>query len=100
MPKFSMSVPHKLSQDEALRRIQGLLADLKAQHADRFSDLQETWTDHDGRFSVTAMGFKLAGSLSVKPASVELNGDLPFAAVPFKSRIEQVLRERAERLLA
>jgi hypothetical protein len=100
MPKFSMTVPHKLSQDEAIRRIHGLLADLKARHADRITDLQESWTDHEGRFSLTAMGFKVAGTLAVTSTTVELSGDLPFAAVPFKSRIEQMLREDAERLLA
>ena len=100
MPKMSVVVPHRLSEEEALRRIKGLLADLKDQYADRFTDLQETWSGNDGWFSLKAMGFNVSGALSVKPSQVELTGDLPFAAMPFKGRIEQVIRERAERLLA
>lgn len=100
MPKLSVVVPHHLPQEEALGRIQGLLNDLKRQHADRFTDLEERWSGNDGRFSVKAMGFNVSGALSVQPSQVEITGDLPFAATPFKGRIEQAIRERTERLLA
>jgi hypothetical protein len=100
MPQMSVVVPHNLSQDEARARIQNLLNDLKAQYGDRFSDLQESWSDHEGRFALKAMGFNVSGTLSVKPSEVELTGDLPFAAAPFKGRIEEVIRERAQRLLS
>jgi len=36
----------------------------------------------------------------VQPSEVELVGDHPFAAMPFKSRIEETIRREAERLLA
>ena len=100
MPKLNVVVPHRLSQDEAKARIQNLLTDLKTQYAGRFEDLQESWSDHEGRFSVRAMGFKVSGTLAIRPSDVELSGDLPLAATPFKGRIEEVIRERAERLLA
>ena len=100
MPKMSVVVPHELSQDEALGRIQRLLTDLKGQYADRFDELQESWSGYDGQFSLRAMGFTVPGTLSVQPSRVEMRGDLPFAAAPFKGRIEQMVRERAEQLLA
>ena len=100
MPRMHVVVPHRLSQDEAKARIQNLLTDLKSQYSGRFEDLEESWSDHQGQFSLRAMGFKVSGTLAVKPSEVELSGDLPFAAAPFKGRIEEVIRERAERLLA
>ena len=100
MPRMSITVPHSLSRDEALQRIQGLLTDLKTQYADRFDDLQESWSGYDGEFSLRAMGFTVPGTLSVQPSQVEMRGNLPFAVAPFKGRIEQTIRERAERLLA
>ena len=100
MPKLSIDVPHRLSEEEALTRIQTMLGDMKRQYATYFSDLEETWTGNDGRFSVKAMGFNVSGTIAVEPARVALNADLPLAATPFKGRIEQAIREEAERLLA
>lgn len=100
MPKLNIVVPHRLSEDEALGRIKGLLGELKREHAGAFTDLDETWTDTGGRFSMKAMGMSVAGELTVAPGQVVMNGDLPLAATPFKGRIEQMVRERMERLLA
>ena len=100
MPKSTVTVPHQLGKDEALQRIQGILVQAKAQYGDRLTDLKETWTDDGGTFSFKAMGFKISGSLKVTGDDVEIVGDYPFAAIPFKGTIESTLRERAERLLA
>lgn len=100
MPSFAMSVPHKLTQDEAQSRIKNLLAELKQQYGDQVSDLQETWNGHNGQFALTAMGMRISGTLAVEPEQVSLNGNIPFAAVPFRGQIEKLIREQAETLLA
>jgi len=97
---MKMTVPHALGTDEAMRRIQNLLTDLKRDHGDQISDLKENWTDDGGTFSFKAMGFSLKGSMNVQPDSVTVEGDLPFAAVPFRDKIESMFRERATELLA
>jgi hypothetical protein len=100
MPKMSITVPHRLSQDEAQNRIQSLLGDLKEQHGDQISDLKEEWRGNRCAFSFKAMGFSTSGTLIVTPSKAELSGSLPFAALPFKGRIESEIRQRAEQLLA
>ena len=100
MPKSTVTVPHELGKEEALNRIKGILVQAKAQYGDRISDLQETWTTDGGTFSFRAMGFKIGGNLVVTDRDVQITGDYPFAAIPFKGTIETTLRERAERLLA
>jgi hypothetical protein len=100
MAKLNMSIPHHLSQDEALNRIKRLLGQVKQQYADRVTDLRESWEGNVGTFSFSAMGFSVSGTLNVTPSDVELNGNLPFAAGLFKGKIEQTIRERAEELLA
>jgi len=99
MPKLDIVVPHQLAESEALERIKGLLGQLKQEHSGSFTDLEEQWTDTGGRFSMKAMGMAVSGGLSVAPGQVQMKGNLPLAATPFKGRIEQIVRDRMERLL-
>ncbi len=99
MPKMSMQIPHSLSQDEAQRRVEGMLADVKQQYGDKITDLTEEWNGDTGRFSFNAMGFNLAGHLQVTEQEVKVDGNLPWAAKPFQGTIEATIRERTERLL-
>ena len=100
MPSMTITVPHQLSEDEAMRRIQSLLSEVKRDHGDRVSDLKETWSANHGEFSFKAMGFSLSGWIDVKPSEVVMKGNYPLAAMPFRGRIESMVRERAEQLLA
>jgi len=100
MSKLNMAVSHRLSQDEALRRIKTLLGETKKQFADKISNLHEEWNGNTGNFSLSAMGFPVSGTLTVKSSEVQLSGHLPFAATFFKGKIASVIRERAEALLA
>ncbi len=89
-----MVVPHKLPQDEALRRIKTLLG------GEKISNLHEQWDGNTGTFSFSTMGFSVSGTLKVKSSKVELSANLPFAATFFKGKIESTIRERAESILA
>ena len=95
-----MSVPHRLGQEEALKRVKTLLGDVKTQFGDKISDLREDWQDNIGSFSFTAMGFSVSGTLTVETSEVRLSANLPFAAMLFKGRMESTIRERAGTLLA
>jgi len=97
---MTVVVPHNLTPDEALARIKGAVAQLKAEHQNQVSDLRESWTNNRGEFSARAMGFELSGNLQVRAGEVEVSGSLPFAALPFKGRAEAMVRQRLERLLA
>lgn len=100
MPKISLSVSHRLPQEEALNRIKKLLGEVKQQFADKISNMHESWNGNTGKFSFLAMGFAVSGILIVKSSEIELTGNLPFAATLFKGKIESTIRERAEILLA
>lgn len=100
MPKLNITVEHKLPQEEALKRVKGLLGEVKDQFSDKISDLQENWDNNDGEFSFSAMGFSVSGNLIVKQSEVQLSGNLPFAAGFFKGKIEETIRDKATQLLA
>jgi hypothetical protein len=45
------------------------------------------------------MGFHVSGRLAVSETALQMDGDLPLMAAPFKGQIEQMVRHEAERLL-
>lgn len=100
MPSIKLSVPHKLGADEAKKRIQQLIADTRKQFGHTVSDVKESWTDRRGDFSFRAMGFSVSGILKVEPTTADLEIQLPFAALPFKGRVEKEISNRAKELFA
>ena len=100
MPDLNISVPYQIPQDEALRRIQRYIAQLKTQYAGTVSDLQESWNGPVGTLSGSASGLSVSGTISVNPSMVVVDIALPFAAAFFKSRIETALRDQLTRILA
>ncbi|HEY5125508.1 MAG TPA: polyhydroxyalkanoic acid system family protein [Ignavibacteria bacterium] len=99
MPKLEIKIPHELTQTEALNRIQQFLPDLKAQHSDRISNLEESWSGSTGQFKFKIKGFKISGSLFVENNFVLINGEIPFLAAPFKGTIEETIKTKATELL-
>jgi hypothetical protein len=100
MPTIKISVPHRLGADEAKMRIIRLIAETKIKIGDKVSDVEEIWTESQGKFRFKAMGFSVSGALHVQPGMAHVEILLPFAALPFKSKIENDLAIRAKELLA
>ena len=99
MPNVKVSVPHSLPPNEAIKRIQNLVGGIKTKFADKVSDVKEQWSGNHADFSFKAMGFDVAGKVDVDDREVRIESNLPFAAMPFKSRIESTIKEKAEELL-
>lgn len=93
-------MPHKLGADEAKRRIQNLITDSKSKFGAQATDVRESWTGNHNDFGFKAMGMSVSGALDVQPAAVDVSMDLPFAALPFKGKIEKEITDRAKQLLA
>ena len=68
MPTIRVAVPHQLSQDEALQRIQRAIAQAKSQNPDKIRDLKESWDGYVGAFSGKAMGYSATGHTHRKSA--------------------------------
>ena len=99
MPKIELNIPHSLTKDEALTRIQTILPQLKEQHSDKIKDLDESWINNTGEFKFKISGFKVSGTLQVGENFVLINGEIPFAALLFKGQIENSIKEKAMELL-
>jgi hypothetical protein len=100
MPKLRLSVPHALGQEEAQKRVASLLADSRTKFNGQVSDVTEVWTGCVDNFSFRALGFSVAGKLEVQAAQLLIDIDFPFAALPFRGRVESEILTRARQLLA
>lgn len=99
MPKIEIEIKHELNQGEALERIKHFIPKLKAQQADKISDVEENWSENKGYFKFKAMGFKVSGILTVESTRIDIDGEIPFLAIPFKKQIEDTIKQQARQLL-
>ena len=93
MPGFSINVPHQLGQEKATERLKGFFSKVREKYQSQVSNLEETWDDNQLVFSFKTYGFAIKGTGTVLPETVVFSGELPFAAVAFKGKIEQSIRE-------
>lgn len=99
MPRMRIAVPHNLGKQEALARIKSLLGELKAQYRDQVQILRENWSGNKGTLSFSVIGFSVSGELVVEDHQVRLSGNLPWAALPFRGKIESTIRGQVVKLL-
>ena len=100
MAKLDIKIPHQLSREEALERVQGMLRKLQAEQKNTIRDVSEKWEGNQGEFSFSAKGFDLSGKIRVEDNFVIIDGQLPFALSFFKSQISRVIEEKAGEVLA
>ena len=100
MPSLTITAPHSLGTEEATSRLKAFFTKLKERHGDKLSNLEESWSDNNLAYSFSTYGFNIKGDVAVEPNEVKVNGVLPFAAMMFKGKIEQSVREELEKLLA
>ena len=100
MPGFDIEVPHQLGQQEAASRLKGFFQKVREKYQSQVTDLEETWNDNILDFSFKTYGFAIKGTGTVEAENVQFKGELPFAAVAFRGKIEQSIREELAKELA
>jgi len=98
MPSLSVSVPHQLSQDEALKRVQQSIAHFAGQHSDK-AQVEQSWNGYTGEFLVSNRGQRAPATVTVTPSEVIVHGTLPLLAIVDKPRIEATIRDVLTRVL-
>jgi hypothetical protein len=95
MPKFSIVVDHTIARDDAVERLRAHFEESKKEVANQVSNVSENW-DEAGNldFSFSAMGFSISGRMETEDSQVKVNGELPFAALPFRGALENQIASR------
>ena len=96
---ITISIPHRLTQDEARTRLQKGITDLKTRHAASIAQVDETWTGNQMAFRLTAMGQAITGRVDVQPDAVKLDVDLPFILAMLAERIRPRVEQEGRRML-
>jgi hypothetical protein len=100
VPLYQVVVGHELGRESARRRVERLLERAMAQYAAHLSDATGDWTGDELEFRFVASGLGINGKLVVEETQVSVAGPLPLAAAFFRGRIERMIRDELERLLA
>lgn len=100
MPKFGVNVPHTLGKPEARSRLERFIEMIEQKYADKVSELRQSWEGDTLRFHFKTYGIPLDGGITVTEDALNMSGDLPFAAMMFKGKIESEIREGLERIVA
>jgi putative polyhydroxyalkanoate system protein len=100
MPKFGVTVPHQLTKDDARSRLERFVEVLQTKFEGKVSDLNQSWEGDTLKFSFKTFGIQLTGGITVYDNELKLDGDLPFAAMMFRGKIESDIKEQLERIVA
>jgi len=100
MPSFNVQVPHSLGQDAARARMESFLETMEKKYKDQISDMDGSWSDNILNFSFNTFGIKINGKMTVAEDNVQMDGELPFAAMMFKGKIASGIQEALEKALA
>jgi len=99
MPGFQVNVPHGLGKEQATERLKVFLQKVAERYKDQVSKMEGNWVDNVLNFAMTTYGFTISGKLTVEDSSARIEGQLPFAALAFKGKIEKSITEELQKQL-
>jgi hypothetical protein len=94
-----VSIPHRLGQEEALRRIKSGLDGVHANYAHLFSVQEESWTGGHLQFRAGALGQVLSGTIDVLDDRVNLEIVLPWLLATLAGAIQSFVRKETTLML-
>src|SRR5215467_1943023 len=100
MPTLKMSIPHRLSQEEAMKRVQALMDRLKTEHADKLSNVNIDWSGNISNLQFVAKGFHIAGTIHVQSSTVDIQAKVPLIVSLYGQKIKDIIEKESEQLLS
>jgi hypothetical protein len=99
MPKIHLSVPHPYTQQDAIQKLTSFVDLLRSRYKDQLSDLNESWQDNVLSFGFKTFGIQVSGKISVQVHQLDVDAELPMAAMMFKGKIESSIRDELVKLM-
>jgi len=99
MPGFQVEIPHQLGKEQAIERLRPFVEKIAEKYKEQVSKSEGSWVENVLTFALTTYGFNITGTLTVDDDKVHLKGQLPFAAIPFKGKIEHSFSSAIQKTL-
>lgn len=100
MPAFNTEVSHNLGQEAAVEKLKNLVDRVHEKYKDQVSSMTGEWSENVLNFAMTTYGFTISGVVTVKEEVAQLEGQIPFAAIAFKGKIQQSFAHEIEKALS
>jgi hypothetical protein len=94
-----VNVPHRLGREVVRQRLQGGIAQFKAEFAQNVTAVRDTWTGDDLNLQVVALGQSVTARAQVRDDHVRVEVDLPWMLAMLADRIRGRVETDARRLL-
>jgi Putative polyhydroxyalkanoic acid system protein (PHA_gran_rgn) len=92
-------IPHHLDKSEATRRLKSGLDGVRPNLSRLLSVQEESWTDNQLRFRVSALGQVASGTVDVQDDHVRLEVMLPWVLALLVDKIQPAVREQGTLML-
>lgn len=99
MPDLTMSIPHRLTRDEAQRRIRAELRQFQQQFSGMVQTVEERWESYTLHLTVAAAGQTITGQARVEEQTIEVRVALPWLLAMLAGGVRQGIEQRAHNLL-
>ena len=96
---ITLTIPHRLSQDEARRRIQTGIEDARRQYAAHFGQFEDHWTGNHVEGRCKVLGQTITGRADVEAERVVIHVDLPWLLSKLVGKIRPQIEAEATRRL-
>lgn len=96
---ISVSIPHHLGKDEALRRIKDGVVEARTKFASVLSVRQADWSGDTLAFNVSAVAQQVAGTIQVAESHVKLDVELPWILAKLAKVIAPAIKKEGTLLL-
>jgi hypothetical protein len=97
---ITLIVPHQLSQEEARRRIQIGIEDLRRQYAAQVGQMEVHWTGNHVEGRCTVLRQTITGQADVEAERVVVHVDLPWLLAKLVGNIQPRIQSEAAKLLS
>ncbi len=92
---MKVSIPHKLSEIEAITRVRKILHESRSKLAEHLTEVEEKWEGNTLHFAFTAQKQHIRGTLEVKDHVFNIYAKLPLMMRLFEGKIEKMIKEQA-----
>ena len=94
-----VSIPHRLTREEASRRLRTGMADLRQQYASSIARMDDRWTGDHMDLKATAFGQSITGRIDVRDNAVDVEVDLPWLFAVLADKVKGQVAQAGQRWL-